>query len=156
MPTPTREIREYLDANKVKYETIQHPTAYTAQEIAAAAHVGGYELAKPVIVRLDGKLAMGVVAAAEKLDLEAVREAAGGRRIELANEASFAGAFPGCEIGAMPPFGNLYGMPVFVSERLGAGKEIAFNAGSHAELIRMSYRDYERLVAPRVLPIAVR
>jgi Ala-tRNA(Pro) deacylase len=151
---PTRSLREFLDANSVKYVTLAHSPAYTAQEIAAAAHVGGYEMAKTVVVKLDGKLALAVLTAAEKLDLRALEEIAGARHAALATEAEFGHAFPGCELGAMPPFGNLYGMEVFVSPRLAADREIAFNAGSHTELIRLAYRDFERLVRPRIAQMA--
>ena len=145
-----RKLREFLDSQRIKYVTISHSPAYTAQEIAACAHIPGKELAKTVMVKADGKMAMAVVPASHKVNLAHVREAAGAKQLDLAGEQDFKGAFPECEIGAMPPFGNLYGMDVYVSETLAKDEEIAFNAGSHTELIRLSYKDFERLVRPKV------
>ena len=151
---PVRKLREFLDRENVKYVSISHSAAFTAQEIAATAHVPGKDLAKTVMVKLDRKMAMAVLPASERIDLDALREASGARRAELANEGEFRYLFPECELGAMPPFGNLYEMEVFVSSSLTEDEEIVFNAGSHVELIRMSYRDFSRLVKPRVVPMA--
>lgn len=145
---PAAKLREFLDANGVKYVTIRHSLAYTAQEVAASAHVRGKDMAKTVIVKIDGQLAMAVVPASQRVDLVRLRNAAGARTTELASEQEFRDAFPECEVGAMPPFGHLYGMNVFVDEKLAADEEIAFNAGSHTELIRLSYPDFERLATP--------
>jgi len=147
---PIRKLREFLDSHAVRYFVVSHSPAYTAQEIAAAAHVPGKELAKSVIVTIDDSMAMVVLPASRQLDFELLREATGTRRVELASEKEFAGLFPECEIGAMPPFGNLYGMPVYVSEELEDDDEIAFNAGAHTELLRLSYDDFKRLVRPTV------
>lgn len=146
-----RQLKEYLDREHVKYVTIQHSPAYTAQEIAASAHISGKEMAKTVIVKLDGKMAMAVLPASRRVVLDLLAETVGARDVELAEEAEFAYLFPGCERGAMPPFGNLYGLEVYVAEALAEDEEIAFNAGSFTELIRMAYRDFERLVRPEVL-----
>jgi Ala-tRNA(Pro) deacylase len=143
-----RQLKEFLDTQRVKYVVISHSAAYTAQEIAASAHVRGKELAKTVIVKLDGHLAMMVLPASQRVDLGRLQEAAGARAAELAHEPDFEAAFPGCELGAMPPFGNLFGLPVYVAARLAEDEEIAFNAGTHTELVRMAYRDFERLVKP--------
>ncbi len=151
---PAHMLREYLDRNEVRYVTITHSPAYTAQGIAASAHIPGRELAKTVMVKLDGRLAMAVLPASRKVDLDHLREVARAHRAELCDETEFKDAFPGCEVGAMPPFGNLYGMEVYVEESLEGDDEIAFNAGSHTELIRLSYEDFERLVQPRVLEFA--
>ena len=148
---PETRLKEFLDKEHVKYVSIDHSPAFTAQEIAAEAHVPGKELAKTVIVKIDGELAMVVVPASEHVLLANLREALGARTVELANEDEFKKAFPDCETGAMPPFGNLYGMKVFVSQALREDEEIAFNAGSHSELIRLTYADYERLVHPTPL-----
>lgn len=134
---------------------LSHSPAYTAQEIAAAAHVPGKELAKTVIVSINGTMAMVVLPASRQLDFERLREVTGTRDVELAGEREFAGLFPECEIGAMPPFGNLYGMDVYVAEELEEDEEIAFNAGSHNELLRLSYEDYRRLVHPEVARLAL-
>jgi len=151
---PAKRLKEFLDGHQVKYVAMMHSPAYTAQEIAASAHVPGKELAKTVIVRIDGKMAMAVLPASFKVNFERLREAAGAERVELASEKEFQDAFPGCEVGAMPPFGNLYGMEVYASQALAEDEEIAFNAGSHTELIRLSYKDFEELASPRVAKIS--
>ena len=144
-------LREFLDKEHVKYVSIDHSPAFTAQEIAAAAHIPGKELAKTVIVKVDGELAMVVLPASEHVRMQNLRQTLGAQQVELADEDEFKKAFPDCETGAMPPFGNLYGMNVFVSQVLREDEEIAFNAGSHSELIRLPYADYERLVHPTPL-----
>jgi len=152
---PTRRIQRFLHDHGVKYVTISHSPAFTSQEIAAAAHVCGKDFAKSVVVKLDGRLALAVVPASVKIDLALVREVTGAERVELANEADFAAHFPECEPGAMPPFGNLYGMPVYVDEHLREDREITFNAGTHRELIRMTFRDFVRIVAPKLVPLTM-
>jgi Ala-tRNA(Pro) deacylase len=148
---PIESLRAFLDRNRIKYVVISHSPAHTAQEIAASAHIPGRAMAKTVIVKLDGRLAMAVLPASEMVDLELLADAAFAQRAELADEAEFAGRFPDCQLGAMPPFGNLYGMDVYVADSLAEDDEIAFNAGSHTELVRMAYPDYARLVKPRIL-----
>lgn len=148
------QLRQYLDREGVKYIVQRHSPAYTAQEIAALAHVPGREMAKTVIVKLDGKPAMVVLPASEHVDLERLREATDARQTALAEEREFATIFQGCEPGAMPPFGNLYGLDVYASESLAEDEEIAFNAGSHTELIWMAYRDFARLAKPTVLAVS--
>ncbi|MCA9426106.1 MAG: YbaK/EbsC family protein [Candidatus Omnitrophica bacterium] len=147
-------FQEFLDENGVKYVTIQHSPAYTAQEIAAKAHVPGNELAKTTIVRIDGELAMAVLPASYQVDFDTFAQAIGVGSIELASEDDFADRFPECEIGAMPPFGNLYGMEVYVAEALAEDEEIFLNAGTHSELIRMDYKDFEKLVRPKVVNLS--
>jgi Ala-tRNA(Pro) deacylase len=148
---PAKKLKEYLNNNNIKYVTIFHSQAYTAQEVAATAHIPGKELAKTVMVKIDDKMAMAVLTAADKVDFDSLKEAAGAGKVELASEQEFENMFPGCEIGTMPPFGNLYEMQVFVEENLTEDTEIAFNAGSYTELIRLSYKDFERLVKPAVV-----
>ena len=147
---PAQKLTELLDSSRIKYVTITHSLAYTAQEIAASAHVAGKELAKTVIVKIDDKMAMAVLPASYKINFDLLKKAAGASKVELANEQEFRDRFPELEVGAMPPFGNLYGMEIFVEESLSQDDEIAFNAGSHTELIRLAYRDFERLVIPKV------
>jgi Ala-tRNA(Pro) deacylase len=147
---PTRSLQTFLDSHRVKYVTVRHSPAFTAQEIAASAHIPGKQLAKPVIVKLDGALAMAVLPASDKIDFERLQAATGARTVALANEQDFQDRFPECEVGAMPPFGHLYGLDVWVAARLAEDEEIAFNAGDHTELIRMAYRDFDRLVRPKV------
>jgi len=148
---PVNTLKEFLDQNNVRYITITHSIAYTAQGIAALTHTKGRELAKTVMVKVDGALAMAVVPASWHVSLELLKEGTGARTVELAGESDFFNRFPGCETGAMPPFGNLYGMAVFADDGLAREKEIAFNAGSHRELIRMTYDDFAQLARPRIM-----
>lgn len=148
---PETRLIDFLNKEHVKYVTIGHSPAYTAQEIAALTHTPGKELAKTVIVKVDGELTMVVLPASEMVRLDRLRESLGTEFVELADEDEFKGAFPDCETGAMPPFGNLYGMKVFVDQSLREDDEIAFNAGTHDELIRLPYAEYERLVHPTPL-----
>jgi Ala-tRNA(Pro) deacylase len=153
---PLNKVRAFLDQHHIKYVVISHSKAYTAQGIAAVAHIPGQELAKTVIVKLDGALAMAILPASFQVDLLALKKAAGVNDAVLASEREFKQHFPDCETGAMPPFGNLYGIPVYVDEALTRDTEIAFNAGTHLELIRLSCADFERLVKPLVLPFSTR
>ncbi len=152
---PVKKLKDYLDTNNIKYVTIFHSPSYTAQEIAASVHVKGKELAKTVMVKLDGKMAMAVLPASHQVDFDRLKTVSGSQEAVLATEQEFKGLFPGCDLGAMPPFGNLYGMDVFVSRPLTEDQEIAFNAGSHYELIRLVFKDFERLVNPRIAEFSV-
>ena len=146
-----RKLEEFLDSHHVKYVRIIHSPAYTAQKVAASAHIPGKELAKTVMVKIDGKMAMAVLPASKKVDFKLLREALGASQVELAREREFKDLFPNCDVGAMPPFGNLYGLEVYVAEPLTKDEEIAFNAGSHTELIKLAYKDFEALVKPKVI-----
>lgn len=146
---PTAMLMELLDREGIRYVTIQHSRAYTAQEVAASAHVPGKEMAKTVVTKIDGKPALVVLPAGEKVNFDQLRAKTGAHDVELATEQEFATLFPGCELGAMPPFGNLYGLDTYVTRSLADDEEIAFNAGSHTELIKMPYRDFERVVHPK-------
>jgi len=148
---PINRLKKFLDDNKVRYVRISHSPAYTAQEIAASAHVPGRDMAKTVVVKLDGVMAMVVLPASRHVDFPLLRAATGAREAELASEGEFRDMFPECELGAMPPFGNLYDMAVFVTASLMDEEEMAFNAGSHTELIRMPTREFKRLVKPEVM-----
>ncbi|MEN6620900.1 MAG: YbaK/EbsC family protein [Smithella sp.] len=150
---PSKKIKKFLDDQSVKYVTISHSLTYTAQEIAESAHIHGKELAKTIIVLIDGKMAMAVLPAMYTIDFEYFRKETGAKTVQLASEEQFKNAFPDCEVGAMPPFGNLYGMNVYVDDHLIKDKEIAFNAGTHFELIRMSYEDFAKLVNPIVIKL---
>jgi Ala-tRNA(Pro) deacylase len=147
-------LANYLDSYNTRYLVISHSPAYTAQGIAGLTHISGKELAKTVIVKLNGNLAMAVLPANYHVDLQALRTAAKVETVELASEDEFQDRFPQCETGSMPPFGNLYGMPVFADESLEKDREIAFNAGTHRELIRMTWEDYKKLASPTVLRFA--
>jgi len=153
---PVKKLRDYLDTEHIKYVTLRHSKAYTAQEIAASAHVPGGEMAKTVLVKLDGKMAMAVLPASHLVDFDQLAETSGAEHVELATEEEFKDLFPGCEVGAMPPFGNLYGMETYVADRLADDEEIVFNAGSHTELIRMSFEDFRRSVQPKVMRFAMK
>ncbi len=146
------KLTEFLDEHQVRYTTITHSPAFTAQEIAQAAHIPGRELAKTVMVKIDDKMVEVVLPASQRVDIEQLKAATGARHVELATETEFDRFFPDCEVGAMPPCGNLYGMQVYVSPMLSDDRQIAFNAGNHSELICMQYKDYERLVHPMVIP----
>lgn len=146
---PNQRIRDYLDSHNINYNIIKYTLAFTAQEIAASVHISGHELAKTVLIKLDGRLAMTVLPASYKVNFGVLRDIVGSRNIELASEQDFKYRFPDCDLGSIPPFGNLWNMEVFISERLSLNDDIVFNAGSHTELIRMKYNDYEKIVAPK-------
>ncbi len=151
---PVRKLKEFLDREGIKYVTISHSKAYTAQEVAASAHISGKEMAKTVMVKLDGKMAMVVLPANHKVDFAQLERDLGVKNAELASEDEFRGLFPECDVGAMPPFGNLYDMDVFIEEGLIDNDRIAFNAGSHTEVIRVPMNDFQRLVKPKVFKAA--
>ncbi len=153
---PIQKLRQFLDDNLVKYIVITHSKAYTSQGIAASAHISGNELAKTVMLKKDGELCMAVLPASRQVDLAVFAKLTGSRDASLASERDFRDRFPDCEVGAMPPFGNLYGLSVFVDTTLTRDKEIAFNAGSHLELVRLAYSDFERLVKPTIFDFATR
>lgn len=153
---PIEKLKTFLDREGIKYVLISHSRSYTAQEAAASAHIPGKELAKTVVVKLDGRMAMAVLPASYHVDLEHLAEVAGVDHAAIASESDFSSLFPDCDTGAMPPFGNLYDMEVYVAESLTEDEEIAFAAGSHTELLRMSFADFERLVKPKVLAFSER
>ena len=148
---PLGRLKEYLDKNNIKYVIIQHSIAYTTPEIAALAHIPGKELAKTVIIKIDGKMAMAVLPASYRVDFDSLKKALGAKKIEMATEKEFENSFSDCETGAMPPFGNLYDMDVYVAESLTEDNEITFNACSHRELIKLAYKDFENLVSPKTV-----
>jgi len=152
---PSKKLKSFLDENKVKYISIQHSSAYTAQEIAAIAHIPGKDLAKTVIIKIDGKMAMAVLPASYKVSFDNLKNLLGAKEVRLAYEQEFVDKFPDCEVGAMPPFGNIYGMDVFVAESLAEDEEIAFNACNHTELIKMSFSDFEKLGKPKRIKFSV-
>ena len=152
--TICKRLREYLDAHHVKYVVITHSQAFTAQEIAARMHVPGREMAKTVVVKTSAGLALAVVRAPDRVDLERVGGTLGDK-VRLATEQEFRTAFPDCELGAMSPFGNLYDIPTLVEEQLARDQEIVFNAGNHTEAIRMAYADFAVHARPRVGRLAL-
>lgn len=141
-------VRQHLDEQNIKYSLLQHSPAYTAQEVAESVHVTGRHFAKCVMVKIDGRLAQVVLPASDQVDLKRMAQSVGATSVELAREDEFQESFPDCEVGAMPPFGNLFGMEVFVSPHLTAADRIAFNAGNHTDVMQLSYGDFQRLVDP--------
>ena len=149
----TEKLIHYLNQNQVPYELMHHFESFTAQETAAFSHVKGREFAKTVIVNLDGELVFTVLPAHYKVDLKRLKELTGAHRAAIAQEEEFSYSFPDCTAGAMPPFGNLYHMPVIIDSDLVMDEEIAFNAGTHTEAIKMAKSDYMKLVHPKVASI---
>jgi Ala-tRNA(Pro) deacylase len=147
---PNKMLKDYLESHHIHYTTIPHSPGYTAQEIAASAHISGKKMVKTVIVKIGERLAMVVLPANHHVNFASLREVTGETNIDLARESDFKSKFPECELGAMPPFGDLYGMPVYVSNHI-AHDTIAFNAGSHAELVQMSYQDFMNLVKAKII-----
>lgn len=150
-----KKLVEFLDSNNVRYVNVTHSTAFTAQDVAQSAHIPGKEMAKTVIVWMDGAMAMVVLPASSMIDFTKLKEFSQAKNVELASESEFKDRFPECEIGAMPPFGNLFNMRVIADTALSEDREISFNAGSHHELIRLSYANFEQLVKPTLGSLAV-
>lgn len=148
-------LKSYLDKKGVDYQVLYHQRVYTAQEVAAAQHISGRELAKVIMVRIDGELVMMVLPASSMVDMDRVKSLLPGKGVKLAQEEEFQGLFPHCEIGAMPPFGNLYDLEVYVDAALAEQPHIVFQAGSHVETIRMAYKDFANLVQPKVSGFAI-
>jgi Ala-tRNA(Pro) deacylase len=148
------KLKQYLDDNRVAYDVLSHARTYTAQDTAQAAHVPGNEVAKSVVVKADDRFVLVVLPAPRKVGLERLNEILDARSVRIAEESEFTSLFPGCEVGAMPPFGNLYGLDVYVDESLTQDEEIIFNACTHVEAIRMKYKDFERMANPKVATFA--
>lgn len=146
-----KRLTDFLDSNKIKYVIIHHSPAFTAREVAVSAHIPKKEVAKTVVLKVDGKPMMVVLPASHMVDFSLLRHGLNAQSVVLATEQEFSSLFPDCEIGAMPPFGNLFNINVLVADALTEDEEIAFNGGTHRELIRMTYKDFERLVQPTVL-----
>ena len=148
------QLRDFLDRHQVGYTHTVHPLAYTAREVAAVERIPTREVAKTVVFLSEQGYGMGVLPADSVVDLEELRMDLGLSRLRLATEAELADLFPGCELGAMPPFGNLFNLPVYVDRRMAAEDLIVFNAGTHRDVVHMHYRDFESLVSPAVVPFA--
>jgi Ala-tRNA(Pro) deacylase len=147
------KLEDYLREQSVPFEVHHHPPAFTAQRVAQAEHVGGKTVVKVVMAFADGRMVMLAVPAPRRVDLAKAAQAAGAREVRLAHEEEFAAAFPDCDVGAMPPFGNLYGIPVYVDAELTEDESIVFNAGTHEDTIHMKYADFDRLVEPTKVTI---
>ncbi len=148
-----KRLKQYLDTHNIKYVSISHSLAFTALEIAKSAHIPSKEMAKTLIVEIDGQPAMVVLPAADKINLKVLSEVFDAP-VTLADEPEFSKLFPDCEVGAMPPFGNLYDLDVYIAESVTERETIAFNAGSHSEVIKMAYKDFEKLVKPKLILLA--
>lgn len=145
-----RRLQEYLEQHKIPYQVSYHPEAFTAQEVAARSHISGKNLAKVVMVKKGEGFVMTVLPAACRVNLDKLKEIMGMKEVTLAKEEEFAGLFPDCEPGAMPPFGNLYGMEVYVDEEIAHKPELIFQAGTHRDIATLSYQDFAQLVQPKV------
>jgi Ala-tRNA(Pro) deacylase len=146
-----KKLRELFDGANVSYEVYNHPLAYTAQEVAQSQHVSGDLMAKVVMLKIDGDLVMSVITGSQKVHLPTIRENLGAQEVRLATEDEFMSRFSDCEIGAMPPFGNLFGLAVYVDPAVAEDESIYFNAGNHVQTVRLHYKDFEALVMPRVV-----
>jgi Ala-tRNA(Pro) deacylase len=144
-------VIEFLDKSAVRYDVTGHPPAFTAQQMAAVEHEPGQYVAKPVIVKADGKYVMCVLSACYKIDLGALKKQLGAKKVEIAEEKDIGKIFGDCELGAEPPFGNLYDLPTIMDKSLEKDDHITFQAGTHEKAIRMSMDDYRKLVEPKVL-----
>lgn len=148
-----KNLEDFLKKNDVKYEVTIHSEAYTAQEIAAKQHVPGRMLAKVVMLKASEQFHMLVISANCKVDFLKAKKLFDVPDVRLATEDEFKSLFPGCEVGAMPPFGNIYGLKVYVDSEISKNPEMVFNAGSHVETIKMRYADFERLVKPEKIEV---
>ncbi len=148
-------LKRYLSDNHAAFEHHVHRTAYTAQQVAAEEHVPGRIMAKTVVLVANDGFILAVLPAPLRVDVQALREALGKANLRLATESEFSAVFPDSETGAMPPFGNLYGLPVYVDSTLTGAREIVFNAGTHRDTIRMRYEDFARLAQPQVISLAL-
>jgi Ala-tRNA(Pro) deacylase len=151
---PADKVIEYLEKHEIAYELVHHDRAYTAQEVAAAAHISGDELAKAVMVLVDGEMGMAVLPASYRVNLDLLKEALGAKKVKMATEKEFKDRFPDCDVGALPPFGNLYGIPIYADEHLSKQIDLAFCGGSHTELIRITFNDFKQLADPKILKFA--
>jgi Ala-tRNA(Pro) deacylase len=143
-------LKSFLSKNKIKFKTQKHQKAYTAQEIAASEHVPGKQLAKCVLVNTDKGFCLAVLPAIHLIDLSKLKKLAKAKKISIANESDIKKTFPGIEVGAMPPFGNLYKVDVISEKSLSDSKEIVCNAGTHTETMSIAYKDFERVVKPKI------
>lgn len=150
---PVQKVKNYLNENKVNYTSIPHSLAYATREISHQCHISEKEMAKVVIVQAGSKLVMVIIPSSKLLDFKSLENTLHESDVSLATEKEFANAFPDCEVGAMPGFGNLYNMDVIVDQSVAKNKDIFFNGGTHTEIIKLSYQDFEKLVHPKVTSI---
>lgn len=148
--TILKKLKDVLEKNGVSYEVGFHPEVFTAQEIAAAQHIPGKEMVKVVMVKADGKMLMLVLPASYQIDMKKLKKVLKAKKVGIAKEKQFEELFPDCEVGAMPPFGNLYNLEVWIDQVLTEDASIVFQAGNHIETMRIKYSDYALLVNPKV------
>jgi len=148
--TVSRRLREFLDGAGVSYTVTRHPEAFTAQEVAAVEHVPGKAMAKVVVVLADGTPTMAVLPASYRVNFDKLKGLLGAKAVRLATEDEFGSLFPDCEVGAMPPFGEMFDLPVCSDQVLKEDERVTFNAGTHTETVTLAYADYERLAKPTV------
>jgi Ala-tRNA(Pro) deacylase len=148
------KLLAYLDENHVKYTRHSHPTAYTAREVASVEHIPAHKLAKTVLFLTESGYGMAVLPGDYMLDLQGLRVLLGASRLRLATESELGELFPECELGAMGPFGNLCGLPVYVDSGLASEENIAFNAGTHRDVIHMRFDDFRRLAQPKMVALS--
>jgi len=149
-----QDLLRYLDSNKVEYRVMEHSLAYSAHEVAVSTLVHERELAKAILVSVDGRFWMTALRADYRVNTQMIKRAFGSKQVHLAHEEDLESLFPDCQIGAMPPLGNLYGLPVMVDESLAEDEEIVFNACTHTRVIRMKFKDFKELVKPVILQLA--
>jgi len=154
--TVARKLTKYLKQNKIKFETISHPESFTAQQTAQAERAPGKTMAKVVMVKADDKDVMAVLPATHRLNEQRFKKLLGVKKMRLSTEEEFEKLFDDCEVGAMPPFGNIYDVPFYVDQTLAQNDNIVFNAGTHRESVKIAFRDYERLVDPELCSFAVK
>jgi len=150
------QLEHYLRERQIPYQIQHHPVAFTAQQIAECEHISGKKVAKSVVIFADSTMMLLVLPAALRVDLQKVQECLGAKQVRLAHEDEFQAAFPGCEVGAMPPFGSLYGLPVSVEQSLTTQETIVFPIGTHTETMSLKYADLECLMHPSVLDFALK
>jgi Ala-tRNA(Pro) deacylase len=150
------KLETYLNERQIPFSCTVHPLAFTAQEVAQAEHISGRAMAKTVVLLADGAFALAVLPADSIVDLRELRHEMGVEHLRLATEREIHDLFPDCELGAMPPLGNLYGLPVYVESSLARQQSIAFNAGTHRDVVHMTFADFRRAVEPLILPFGQR
>lgn len=150
-----RQLKAYLEREKVDFEVLEHPLAYTAMEIAGSQHVPGRQVIKSVIVRADANLVMCVLPAIHYIDLYKLKDILKAKAITLASEEEIARLFPEFEVGAEPPFGNLYNLPVYADKILAVDEDIVFNAGTHTDMVKMKWKDYQKLASPILVDLGI-
>lgn len=146
----SNRLKEFLDRFEIGYDVMHHDPAFTAQELAARMHISGFEFTKTVVVKLDGEFALVAVPAPLRINFKELAQVAGAKKARLANEQEFQQFFPDCELGAMPPFGNLYQLPTYADIEVTRNENMVINAGTHAEALRLRFSDFNRLARPRV------